>query len=75
MNPFANPEESQTYEYEEFPKAEAASAVPSLEEIPASGSFVDFLRLKDMPEEDPTPQVQTIVLQDFKQVLPHAQEA
>ena len=72
MNPFANPEESHTYEYEEFPKVETMVEIPSFE---ASGSFVDFLKLKDMPEEDPTPQVQNVILQDFKEVLPRAQEA
>ena len=72
MNPFANPEESHTYEYVEFPKVEAMVEVPSFE---ASGSFVDFLKFQDMPQEDPTPKVQTVVLQDFKQVLPPAQEA
>ena len=69
MNPFANPEESITYEYEEFPAPEPVEAI-QFEMNLTSGSFVDFLRFQEMPPESTTVTVQTAVFQDFKEVLP-----
>jgi len=67
MNPFANPEESITYEYEEFPAPEPVEVVQFEAN---SGSFVDFLHFQELPAESTTVTVQTAVFQDFKEVLP-----
>jgi hypothetical protein len=74
MNPFANPEDSVPYEYVEFPKQEAAGfQLASFDqELTAEGSassngFVDFLNIKDQPEEKPV--VQLAVFQNFKDVV------
>jgi hypothetical protein len=83
MNPFANPAEAVVYEYVEFPKTEAPtftfadfnqefSKEASAEGSTPSGHFVDFLNLKDMPQETTTT-VQLAVFQNFKDVLLPAQ--
>ena len=74
MNPFAKPEESTTYEYVEFP-APPPVEVAHFEANSTSGSFIDFLTFKDLPVESTTPTVQTALFQDFKEILPPAQEA
>jgi hypothetical protein len=75
MNPFAKPEESVPYEYVEFPKVEVKrfsfenfSQDLSQEVSSPSHPFVDFLDLKDQPEERIT-SVQLAILQNFKDVL------
>ena len=76
MNPFANPEESVLYEYVEFPKPETARFAfenfnqdfSKEETTTVSNHFVDFLDLKDQPEEKTT-SVQLAIFQNFKDVL------
>jgi len=79
MNPFANPADAVVYEYVEFPKTEAPtftfanfnqefSKEGSTEGSTPSGQFVDFLNLKDMPQEGTT-KVQLAIFQNFKDVL------
>jgi len=77
MNPFAKPEEAVPYEYVEFPKPEAKRFTfedfgkDFSKEVSASSSsqhFVDFLDLKDQPEERIT-SVQLAIFQNFKDVL------
>lgn len=75
MNPFAKPEESVPYEYVEFPKPEAKRFAfedfgkdLSAEDSSSSHPFVDFLDLKDQPEERIT-SVQLAIFQNFKDVL------
>jgi len=72
MNPFANPEESITYEFPEFPAPEPIEVVQFEEN---SGSFVDFLHFLELPPESTTITVQSAVFQDFKEVLPLADKA
>ena len=74
MNPFANPEESVTYEYEEFPAPPPVEVV-QFEADPSSGSFVDFLHFQELPPESTTITVQSAVFQDFKQILPLVEKA
>ncbi len=74
MNPFANPEESITYEFPEFPAPEPVEVV-QFEENATSGSFVDFLHFQELPPESTTITVQTALFQDFKEVLPLADKA
>jgi len=76
MNPFANPEDAVAYEYTEFPKPAASSFVfadftqdLSQEVSTSTNHFVDFLNLKDLPEEKIT-SVQLAIFQNFKDVLP-----
>jgi hypothetical protein len=75
MNPFANPAEAVVYEYTEFPKPEAPTFTFtdfnqdfSKEGSAPSNHFVDFLNLKDMPQETTTT-VQLAIFQNFKDVL------
>lgn len=75
MNPFANPAEAIVYEYVEFPKSETStfkladfSQEFSKEDSASSYKFVDFLNLKDMPQETII-KVQLAVFQNFKDVL------
>jgi hypothetical protein len=75
MNPFANPAEAVVYEYVEFPKPPAPTFTFtdfnqefSKEGSAPSGHFVDFLNLKDMPQETTTT-VQLAIFQNFKDVL------
>ncbi|HTA76120.1 MAG TPA: hypothetical protein VK791_03065 [bacterium] len=76
MNPFANPEDAVAYEYVEFPKQETNTfqfmdfAKDLSQEVSASTNrFVDFLNLKDLPEEKTT-SVQLAIFQNFKDVIP-----
>jgi hypothetical protein len=74
MNPFAKPEETVPYEFEEFPKppeevteyADIEGAVDyELKGLgPAETTHQDF---------NATPTVQPIILQDFKGILPTPQ--
>jgi hypothetical protein len=75
MNPFANPADAVPYEYVEFPKPPVASFAFadfgqdfSKEDSIFSNRFVDFLNLKDMPQERTT-SVQLAIFQNFKDVL------
>ena len=74
MNPFAKPEETMPYEFQEFPKppeevTEYANVVGAVD-FHLKGFGPDATVYQDF---DAAPVVKPIILQDFKQVLPAPQ--
>jgi hypothetical protein len=72
MNAFAKPEEAMPYTYPEFPAPERAQQDFSFSDNPASTKFAPFDAVQNNVEQAPLPIVQSLLLQDFKEVIPAA---
>ncbi len=69
MNPFAKPEEAMPYTYPEFPAPERAAQDFSFSDNPASTKFAPFDPAQNTIEQASLPIVQSVLLQDFKEVI------